>query len=196
MAAPAAGRFEADRLLAIGTHVRQGQVLGRIEPRMADADGRTTLAAAVDEAQAGLDAAAADTARAERLLAERAVPQRRVEDARRTQAVADARLRAARARLAQRDETLRAGGGAAAGNAFVLRSPIAGRLTDVDATPGAAYQEGVTLFRVVRTDEVELQVLVPPADVPRAREVSAIALELSGRDEPLPLRFDHRHDSG
>lgn len=196
VAAPAAGRFEADTLLAIGTVVRAGQVLGRIEPRLADADGRTTLAAAVEEAQAGADAATADTVRAERLLAERAVPQRRVDDARRAQAVAEVRLRAARARLAQRDETLRAGGGAAAGNAFVLRSPIAGRLTDVDATLGAAYQEGAALFRVVRTDEVELQVLVPPADVPRAREVSAIALELSGRDEPLPLRFDHRHDSG
>jgi RND family efflux transporter MFP subunit len=196
VAAPAAGRFEAEALLAIGTMVRQGQVLGRIEPRLADADGRTTLAASVDEAQAGVDAATADTARAERLLAEQAVPQRRVDDARRAQAVAEARLRAARARLAQRDETLRAGGGAAAGNAFVLRSPIAGRLTDVDATLGAAYQEGATLFRVVRTDEVELQVLVAPADVPRARGVSAIALELSGRDEPLPLRFDHRHDSG
>jgi hypothetical protein len=36
-------------------------------------------------------------------------------------------LKAAQARLAQRDETLRSGGGVAAGNAFVLRAPIAGR---------------------------------------------------------------------
>lgn len=196
VAAPAAGRFEADALLAIGTSVRAGQILGRIEPRLTDADSRATLAAAVDEAQAGVDAAAAETARAERLLAERAVPQRRVEDARRALTVAESRLRAARARLAQRDETLRAGGGAAAGNAYALRAPIAGTLVDVDATLGATYEEGAPLFRVVRTDEVELQVLVPPADVPRAREVTAIALELSGRDEPVPLRFDHRHDSG
>ncbi len=196
VAAPTSGRFMADALLPIGTVVRAGQVLGRIEPRLDDGDGRATLAATVDEARAGVDAAGADASRAERLFAEQAVPQRRVEDARRVLAVAEARLRAAEARLAQRDETLRSGGGSAAGNAFTLRAPIAGRLVDVAATLGAAYEQGAPLFRVVRTDEVELQVLVPAADVPRTRAVSAIALELSGHDEPLPLRFDHRHDSG
>ena len=61
--------------------------------------------------------------------------------------VAEARLRAAEARLAQRDETLRTGGGAAAGNAFVLRAPIAGRVAEVMATLGASYDEGAPLFR-------------------------------------------------
>ena len=61
------------------------------------------------EARAVVDGARAELTRAERLLAERAVPARRVEDARRAVTVAEARLRAAEARLAQRDETLRTG---------------------------------------------------------------------------------------
>jgi RND family efflux transporter MFP subunit len=152
--------------------------------------------AGVAEGQAALEAARAELARAERLLADRAVPARRVEDAKRATTVAEARLRAADARLAQRDETLRSGGGAAAGNAFVLRAPIAGRIVEVGATLGASYDEGATLFKIARTDAVELKADVPAADTARARGLTAVSLELPGRPDPLPLRFRHVHDPG
>jgi cobalt-zinc-cadmium efflux system membrane fusion protein len=194
--APAAGRFAAETLMSIGATVRAGQALGRIEPRLTTGDDRATLAAEAAEAQAATDAARAEQARAERLLADRAVPARRLEDARRAVTVAEARLRAAEARLAQRDETLRTGGGAAAGNAFVLRAPIAGRVAEVMATLGASYQEGAPLFRIVKTDEVELQALVPAADVARIRNVASVSLETPGSPDLLPLRLHHQHDSG
>ena len=141
---------------------------------------RATLAADVAEAQAALEAAEVEQARAERLLADRAVPARRVEDARRAVSVADARLHAAEARLAQRDETLLTGGGAAAGNAFALRAPINGRLAEVMATLGASYDEGAPLFRIVRTDRVELEIQVPSSDVAVARQAAGLALEIPG----------------
>jgi len=194
--APAAGRFAANTLISIGATVRQGQALGRIEPRLTAGDDRATLAAEVAEAQTLTEAARAEQARAERLLADRAVPARRLEDARRAVTVADARLRAAEARLAQRDETLRSGGGAAAGNAFVLRAPIAGRVAEVMATLGASYEEGAPLFKIVKTDEVELQALVPAADVARIRDVASVSFETPGTPDPLPLRLHHKHDSG
>jgi RND family efflux transporter MFP subunit len=194
--APAAGRFMADTLVSIGATVGQGQVVGRIEPRLTAGDDRATLAAEVAEAQSAVEGARAEQARAQRLVGEQAVPARRLEDAGRAVTVADARLRAAQARLAQRDETLRSGGGAAAGNAFVLRAPIAGRVADVMATLGASYEEGAPLFKIVRTDEVELQALVPAADVPLTRTVDSLALETPGAAEPLPLRMHHKHDSG
>jgi RND family efflux transporter MFP subunit len=196
VSAPAAGRFVADRLVSIGATVREGQALGRLEPRLAGGEDRATLAASVAEAQAAADAAHAEQARAERLVADRAVPARRLEDARRAVTVADARLQAAQARLNQRDETLRAGGGVASGNAFVLRAPLSGRVVEVMATLGAAYEEGAPLFRVVKMDEVELQALVPAADVEKTRDVSGLALEIPGRDDPIPLRLHHKHDSG
>jgi RND family efflux transporter MFP subunit len=196
VAAPAAGRFSADTLLSIGDRVGADQILGRLEPRLAAGPDRATLEAEVSEARVAVEAARAEQARAEKLLAERAVPARRVEDAGRATTVAAARLRAAEARLAQRDETLRTGGGAAAGNAFALRAPIAGRLAEVMATLGAAYDEGAPLFRIVRTDRVELEVQVPAPDVAIARQTTALALEIPGIPVPFDLKPDHVHDSG
>lgn len=196
VAAPAPGRFAAESLLSIGATVRAGQVLGRLEPRLAGGEDRATLAVAVAEAQAAVEAARVEETRAERLLADRAVPARRVEEARRALTVADARLRAAEARLAQRDETLRTGGGAVSGNAFALRAPISGRLAEVNATLGASYDEGEHLFRIVRTDRVELRAQVPSTDILIAREAVGLALELPGRSEPILLEPHHMHDAG
>jgi RND family efflux transporter MFP subunit len=196
VAAPAAGRFIADTLLSIGDRVQPSQILGRLEPRLAAGVDRATLEADAAEARAAVEAARVEAARSERLLAERAIPARRVEDARRAVVVADARLRAAEARLAQRDETLRTGGGAAAGNAFALRAPIAGRLAEVMATLGASYDEGAPLFRIVRTDRVELELQVPTSDVEIARHAAGVALEIPGLATPLTLDPHHVHDSG
>jgi RND family efflux transporter MFP subunit len=196
VAAPSDGRYASNALPSVGDRVTAGEVLGRLEPRLAEGGlDRASLVAAVAEAQTALDAAKADQSRAERLLEERAVPARRVEDARRATAVADARLTAAQARLAQRDEVLRSGGGAASGNAFVLRSPIGGRVAEVYAALGASFDEGAPLFRIVRTDRVELQAQVPPSEAPLPR-VTALALEVPGRTDPIALTPDHVHDSG
>ena len=195
--APAHGRYVSATLPSIGDRVSAGQILGRLEPRLAEGgDDRATLVAAVAEAQAGVDAANAELARAKGLLEARAVPARRVEDATRAVTVADARLNAARARLAQRDQVLGTGGGEASGNAFALRAPIAGRVTEVYAALGAAFDEDAPLFRIVRTDRVELQAQVPPSDVPLPSELSGLAFEVPGRAEPIRLVPDHVHDSG
>lgn len=196
VAAPAPGRFTAGTLLSVGDRVREGQTMGRLEPRLSAGEDRATLAASVAETQAAVEGARAELARAERLLAERAVPARRVEDARRALTVSEARLSAAEARLAQRDQTLRTGGGVASGNAFVLRAPIAGRLAEVYASLGAAYDEGAALFRIVRTDRVELRAQVPVADVASTRDIAGLALEIPGRPDPLILAPHHIHDAG
>ena len=186
VAAPASGRFAADTLLSIGATVQAGQPLGRLEPRLAGGADRVTLDADVAEATAALESARAEQTRAERLVAERAVPGRRVEEARRQVAVAEARLRAADARLAQRDETLRTGGGVASGNAFTLRAPIAGRLIEVSATLGASYDEGAPLFRIVKTDELELQAFVPAVDADRARQRHSAGARTAGPQRSAP----------
>jgi membrane fusion protein, heavy metal efflux system len=195
--APADGRFVSATLPAVGARVGAGQELGRLQPRSGEeGTDRTSLASAVSEAQLAVEAARVDLARAERLLAERAVPARRVEDAQRAVKIAESRLTAAQARLAQRDEALRTGGGAASGNSFVLRAPIAGVVADVFAALGASYDEGAPLFRIVRTDEVELQVHIPAADAPLGSTVDEIAVEIPGRPDPLPVKHDHMHYAG
>lgn len=196
VAAPASGRFMAGSLPTIGTTVRAGQTLGRLEPRLAGGDDRATLTTQVAEARAALDAARVEQTRAERLLADRAVPARRVDDARRATAVAEARLQAADTRLAQRDETLRSGGGASGGNSFGLRAPIAGRVAEVMATLGASYDEGAPLFRIVRTDRVELRAQVPASDAGSTRGVASLDFEIPGRPDPIVLQPHHMHDAG
>ena len=196
VSAPAAGVFAADSLMSVGATVPAGQTLGRLEPRLSNGDDRATLSATVAEARVAREAAAAEQTRAERLLADRAVPARRVEDATRAVAVADARLHAAEARLAQREETLRSGGGSAAGNAFVLRAPIGGRVAEVMATRGASYDEGAPLFKIVRTDRVELRAQVPAMDAAGVRDIASIAFEVPGRPDAIPLASRHMHDAG
>jgi cobalt-zinc-cadmium efflux system membrane fusion protein len=194
--APAAGRFMTGALPAVGSRVVRGQELGRLQPRSSDGADRASLAGAVTEAEAASEAARAELSRSERLLAERAVPGRRVEDAQRAVTVAEARLAAARARLAQRDEALRTGGGDAGGNSFILRAPIAGVVAEVLAALGASYDEGAPLFRIVRTDRVELQAHVPASDAPLGSAVDEIALEIPGRADPLVVDADHMHYAG
>ena len=198
VSAPADGRFVSNTLPAVGTRVSAGQELGRLQPRAGggDATDRATLAAAVAEAQVSVEAARAEVTRAERLLAERAVPSRRVDDAKRAVQIAEARLTAAQARLAQRDEALGTGGGAAGGNSFVLRAPIAGVVAEVFAALGAAYAEGAALFRIVRTDRVELQAHIPASDAPLGAAVNDIAVEIPGRPDPLVVDADHMHYAG
>jgi len=196
VAAPAAGRLMAEHLPSIGDQVRAGATMARLEPRLTGSIDRATLLGEMAEAEAALEGARVEQTRAERLLADRAVPARRVEDARRAATVAEARLKAAEARLAQRDETLRSGGGASAGNAFVLRAPIAGRITEVMATLGASYDEGAPLFKITRTDALELKVFVPAAQTAAVRGLTGVTLEIPGRPDPIPLRFRHVHDPG
>jgi RND family efflux transporter MFP subunit len=196
VSAPADGRFNSNTLPSVGDRVTAGQMLGRLEPRLAEGgNDRASLVAAVAEAQTSLESAKADQDRAEHLLQERAVPARRVEDALRATQIAEARLTAAQARLAQRDEVLRSGGGAASGNAFALRAPIGGRVAEVYAALGASFNEGAPLFRIVRTDRVELQAQVPPSEAPLPA-INALALEVPGRADPIVLKPDHVHDAG
>ncbi len=82
--------------------------------------------------------------------------------------------------------------------------PIAGRVVEVMATLGASYDEGAPLFRIVKTDEVELQALVPAADVPLTRGIQSVALEIPGAADadaaaaapPARLRRDRRRARG
>ena len=195
VAAPAAGRFTATSLIAIGDTVQAGRTVGQIEPRLNSGDDRAALSGDLAQAEVAIEGARAEQVRAERLLVDRAVPARRVEDARRAVASAEARLRAAEARLAQRDETLRTGG-ASASNVFTIHAPIAGRVAAVFATLGASYDEGAPLFKIIRTDRVELRAQVPAADAVATRDLTEVAFEVPGRADLIPLQTEHRRDAG
>jgi RND family efflux transporter MFP subunit len=87
-------------------------------------------------------------------------------------------------------------GGAASGNSFVLRAPIAGVVAEVFAALGASFDQGTPLFRIVRTDRVELQVHVPASEAPLGSDVHEIAVEIPGRPDPMVVEVDHMHHAG
>jgi RND family efflux transporter MFP subunit len=186
--APSSGRLMATRLPAIGDNVSQGALLARFEPRLASLEDRSLLVQQIVEARAAVEAAEAEHRRAERLLAERAVPARRVEDATRALTVARGQLAAAEARLAQRDQVLRSGGAGVGEHAFELRAPITGTVVAVTATPGAAYEEGAELFRIVRTNPVVIEAHLPASSAVFRGQITGLAVEVPGRAEPFALR--------
>jgi len=196
ISAPASGRLVTTRLPQLGDRVASNTLLARFEPRLASIGDRSLLMQQVAEARAALNAAEAEQRRAERLIAERAVPLRRGEDAMRALAVAKAQFEAAETRLAQRDQTLRSGGAAAGGNAFDLRAPIAGTVVAVSATPGAAYEQGAELFRIVRTDPVGIEVQVPPSAGDVRAKVTDLAMELPGSNSPVQARILRQAHAG
>jgi RND family efflux transporter MFP subunit len=186
VAAPASGRF-VGRAPAVGERVTEGQPLGQIEPRLEGLEDVTTLEAEVTTRRLAVVEARSEVARADLLLAARAVPARRVDQARHELDIARAALRAAEARLAHRQQTLAQGGSSAGSNAFALQSPIAGTLIAVSATPGAVYEAGATLFHVLRSDRVVVEVQVPETDAPRMGALTDTRLEIPGGEGPIPL---------
>ena len=196
IAAPASGRLVTTRLPQLGDRVAAGALLAHFEPRLAAVEDRPLLVQQLAEARAALAGAEAEQRRADRLVAERAVPSRRAEDAARAVSVARAQVEGAETRLAQRDQTLRSGGAAAAGNAFELRAPIDGTIVAVSAAPGVAYTEGTELFRIVRTNPVAIEVQLPPSAAALRGQVTDVALDVPGVPSPIALRVLRRAHAG
>lgn len=66
----------------------------------------------------------------------------------------------------------------------------------MSATLGASYAEGAPLFKIVRTDRVELRAQVPAADVAATRDVAELGLEIPGRPDLLMITPLHSRDAG
>ena len=176
----------ADHSPPIGTTVRAGQVLGRLEPRLAAGDDRATLAARGRRGASGALRRRARNRRGPNGCWQSAPCPRagsRTRAGRSPSPKPDCRRREARLDAARRNPAQRRR--RRGGNAFVLRAPIGGRVAEVMATLGASYDEGAPLFRIVRTDRVELRAQVPAADAAAARDVADVALEIPGRADPL-----------
>lgn len=186
VSAPSPGRFTGT-VPPLGSRVAEGQPLGQLEPRLENLDDVTTLEAEVAKLRLEVVEARNELARADLLVTARAVPARRFETARHDLDNARSDLRAAEARLESRLETLAQGGSAAGRNAFVLRAPLAGTLAAIDATPGASYEAGASLFRIVRTDPVLVEVQVPEGDAAAAIDVRDASIEIAAGAEPIAL---------
>ena len=176
--APIAGRVAVERTFPVGTGVEKDAPLASILPPTSAASDLASLQLAEAEAKVALEQAQRDRARAERLLVAGAVPARRAEDARSLEATVQARLQAARERLAQYEATRSADGAEAGGKRFLVRAPITGILSEVTAVHGANVEAGQPLFRIVDTDAVFVSGAVAESELGKLRQISGAEIEI------------------
>jgi cobalt-zinc-cadmium efflux system membrane fusion protein len=114
------------------------------------------IRAEVDAARASLNAADALDVRTTSLFEQGAVPRQEWEATRAATLTAQANVRAAEAKAA-------AMGSPNASGAAVIRSPIAGVVTNIAAAPGAVLDDGMPIVTVADATDTELVFDAPPA---------------------------------
>jgi RND family efflux transporter MFP subunit len=160
----APGPARVSRVLVTGgQHVTKGQVLIELE--------QTTFRAAVEGAEAGLAAARQAYDRAKRLADEGVGPRKDVEQA--TAELARARAEAINARRAA--------------ELAVLRAPLAGVVTRMDATLGASVDANQTLVEVADPSGLDSLLNVTPAEAARIRPAAAVTFTAGQRTAGEPL---------
>ncbi len=173
----------------LGSPVKKGQVLARIQPIVSAAGNLGALQADVTAAQAEAKAAEAAKARLERLVASDSVPKRRLEEAEAVLEVSKAKLLAARTRLSAYQASAGGSSRATAG-AFRIASPIDGTLVEHNVTEGETVSAGSLLYTVIDLDRVWVEGRVFEPDVPKFEGAENAWFTVDGRDAVFEIGGD------
>lgn len=166
-----------ERKVDIGTNVKDGQVLMRLDPqdlRLAESQARASLRAT----ETVRDLAQADYRRHQDLRTQNFV----------SQAVLDAKQSALRAAQANVDAA-RAGlrGQSNQAGYANLESDADGVVTAIDAEVGQVVAAGVPVVRLARTDEKEVVIGIPEDRVGQLRRVNGVSVRLwANRGHSIP----------
>lgn len=177
--APADGYFSGAELVTAGGSVEAGDVLGYLVPRLGEGSDLGNLTVALERARALAASAERDVTRLEGLFEAGAVPERRLIEARQGVDVAQAELKAARARVEQYQR-----GDQRAG--IAIRAPVDGGVLEVNARPGAFVRAGDRVFRIAAPGRRWLEVRVPEHFADALGEASGAWFQRDGR-EPVVL---------
>jgi membrane fusion protein, heavy metal efflux system len=184
ISAPAAGfLLRGERSWpVVGETVQRGDRLAMLAPRLAAGSDVLSLELGRDTAAANHALALQQLERLEDLFERQAVPERSVVEARAAVAQARAELAAAERRL----EQLRRDDGGVAGG-IALLAPISGVLVEAGHAPGTYVDEGVSLFRLVDTSLLWLEVRVPEADVAHLGQPAGAVIRWPGSTQELEI---------
>lgn len=183
--APAEGYLGVGSLVRAGDAVAAGDTLAVIIPRLGEGTDVGELTVALERARSQQILAERDVARLIGLVEQGAVPERRLVEARQALEVANAELRAARARFQQYQ---RAGEDAG----IVLRAPVAGVVVSSGARPGAYVTQGERLFLLSAPDRRWLEVRVPERFASGLGNASGAWFDLAGG---RPITLDPANDA-
>lgn len=177
--APAEGYLAPGSLTRAGDSVTAGDTLGVIVPRLGAGTDMGELTVALERARSQQTLAERDVERLDGLVAQGAVAERRLAEAREALEVANAQLRAARARNEQYQRA-----GEQAG--MPLRAPVSGVVVSSSGRPGAYVRQGERLFLVSAPDRRWLEVRVPERFTRALGSATGAWFDLDG-NEPVTL---------
>ena len=164
-------------LVEVGDRVRKGQLLARLNPSIA-APQFASLAAALDEAKASADLAAGDYRRGQAVASSGALSGEEIERRRGVAAAAQAKVKAARAQLAESRARL---------GRTEIRAPADGIVLTRSAEVGqTATIGGEPLFRLGRGGEVEMRGLVAEQELPKLAVGQDVQIRIAGSPAPFP----------
>lgn len=166
-----------------GDTVGKGQLLATLSPSPSSPEGAARASLALAEARARRATAQADLQRAAILLREQAISARAYEIAQREAEVAEEALAAA-----ARSQALYTG--ADTRGTWPLTAPIAGTVTEVNATPGATASPQDTLFRVINLEQLWIRAKVPEHEAINLRPDRNADVLVSGADRWMPLTIE------
>lgn len=176
---------------SLGETLKAGQVVGRIEPRLAPVDRvnlRERLASAqadVDSLSASLGASRAAYQRTKALNAEdKNVSDRAVQEAEARLKSDEARLQAARETVALMHSSLNADGQSPVGM-LPLVAETGGQVVEVPAHPDEAIESGQAVLRLSRFDQLLAKVDLPAGHAVALPVSNARIVVIGHEDQPL-----------
>ena len=152
----------------LGDPVGAGETIALLESREAAA-----FVAERNAAAARAQAARAAATRERRLFNARITARQDLE-------AADAARAQAEAELQRAEAAVRAAGVTGGGRYLAVRSPIGGRITEVDTQLGAYVSAGAELFHVADPRRIQIEAAVPAVDAQRVRPGDRAIIELPG----------------
>lgn len=157
------------RMAEVGAHVRQGQVIARLDPEDL-AFAAASARAQVVSLEAERDLAAAELKRYTDLRAKNFISQAEFDRRASTYATADARLDAGRAQYRQ----------AANQSAYAtLAADSDGVITAIEAEAGQVVMAGQTVARLARSGEIEVAIAVPESQRELLERAAAFSVSLN-----------------
>jgi RND family efflux transporter MFP subunit len=158
-----------------GQTVRMGALLARIEA-VALEDARRSAASAVRSAENQLDLARREVERNQQLVAAGAIAPRDLDQARNAVSQAEAQVADARARLVSAEKEI---------GHTVIRSPIAGVVSERAVNTGDVVAAGAAMFTIIDPRSMRLEASVPSDQLAALRVGLPVRFMVRGYPEPF-----------
>jgi membrane fusion protein, heavy metal efflux system len=185
---PVRGRLSPLHKLPVpGQPVQEGDILATVIPFTASPQDMAGLKLELSQAETDLAQSRQVRERLDGLLADRAIPARRVDEAKAEEKKAQARVNAARERLAQFEQSRSSlGVEDSHGQWFEVRAPLGGIVTKLSVVTGGSVEAGQEILRITDFDRVWVIAEVPESEFGILQNLKRAQLETTEERIVIP----------